>query len=459
MSSLSLARRAAYGVLMTVVVEACHRDARRTKSPADSIIAATKITASDTGAMRAIAENSIAHLAERDTDSHGVGIVDGDLRPGTATADPDSAVRMHEDAAETRAELPSPTGIPLVKGLRLTSALHFPEGDRENVVTVSDISSEGVTYRWRFRQQRRDGTILNLSASRPVSLNDLASAPRLNQVFEAGDRPATPGYTAMSLSRAVFSRVQNGGSVPFTVTNLELDPLAERFGAIASPRMNYHGRLIRASSGPESMPILLNGVRTRVPVLHLRGHFTLQEKSVDDDFWVLADSTHPLLMRSVEDGEVLQMIRIDRPNHEGTPSVEDALTRECRTELPGVYFAFASAELDPESGPALAGVAGLLSHHPNWSLAIEGHTDSIGAAATNQSLSERRASAVRSALIAQFHIDASRLRAIGFGATKPKESNATLDGRARNRRVEVVRPCERDHIPDLPFAASVDSRS
>jgi outer membrane protein OmpA-like peptidoglycan-associated protein len=87
----------------------------------------------------------------------------------------------------------------------------------------------------------------------------------------------------------------------------------------------------------------------------------------------------------------------------------------------------------------------MLKRHPDWSLAIEGHTDSIGGAASNKALSERRAGAVRAALISAFGIDASRLRASGFGATRPKESNATLDGRARNRRVEVVRPCGTSH--------------
>jgi len=97
--------------------------------------------------------------------------------------------------------------------------------------------------------------------------------------------------------------------------------------------------------------------------------------------------------------------------------------------------------LEPESGSALTGVAALLARHPDWSLAIEGHTDSIGGVASNQALSERRAEAVRSALVTQHRVTPSRLTATGFGATRPRESNATLEGRARNRRVELVRRC------------------
>jgi len=167
----------------------------------------------------------------------------------------------------------------------------------------------------------------------------------------------------------------------------------------------------------------------------------LQDKSIDAEFWILADSANPLLLRSVFGADVLQMIRIDRPGGAAVSVVEHALTRDCRAELPGIFFAFASADLAPESRPALEGVAALLARHPEWSMAIEGHTDSIGSAPANQTLSERRAAAVRSALVAGFRVDASRLAARGFGASRPRESNATIEGRARNRRVEIVRPC------------------
>jgi OOP family OmpA-OmpF porin len=63
------------------------------------------------------------------------------------------------------------------------------------------------------------------------------------------------------------------------------------------------------------------------------------------------------------------------------------------------------------------------------------------AADYNQKLSEQRAEAVRQALVARFGIAASRLTAQGFGLTRPVESNAAFEGRARNRRVEVARPC------------------
>jgi outer membrane protein OmpA-like peptidoglycan-associated protein len=118
-------------------------------------------------------------------------------------------------------------------------------------------------------------------------------------------------------------------------------------------------------------------------------------------------------------------------------------TGTCRVVVPGVYFEFDSDELNPASAPWIGLVARLLERHPDWTVTIEGHTDSIGGARYNQGLSERRAAALRRELVARHAIAAARLGTRGFGASRPLEPNMTLEGRARNRRVELVRPCGR----------------
>jgi outer membrane protein OmpA-like peptidoglycan-associated protein len=72
-------------------------------------------------------------------------------------------------------------------------------------------------------------------------------------------------------------------------------------------------------------------------------------------------------------------------------------------------------------------------------LEIQGHTDNVGGAAANLKLSEDRAAAVKAHLVEQGGIDSGRLTSAGFGDTNPIASNATDDGRAQNRRVELVR--------------------
>lgn len=90
----------------------------------------------------------------------------------------------------------------------------------------------------------------------------------------------------------------------------------------------------------------------------------------------------------------------------------------------------------PESFPALATVINILRSDAALKLTIEGHTDNQGTPESNQTLSHNRANAVVSYLIKE-GIDAARLKAEGFGQTRPVDDNGTSSGRANNRRVEM----------------------
>jgi OOP family OmpA-OmpF porin len=81
-----------------------------------------------------------------------------------------------------------------------------------------------------------------------------------------------------------------------------------------------------------------------------------------------------------------------------------------------------------------------MQRHPDWKLRVTGHTDSIGGSGNgNQVLSARRAAAVKDALASHYGVAAIRLDTGGAGDSQPLETNATLEGRARNRRVELTR--------------------
>ena len=124
---------------------------------------------------------------------------------------------------------------------------------------------------------------------------------------------------------------------------------------------------------------------------------------------------------------------------ESAPDFSSVINSTGKYITHGIHFDTDSDRLKPESAAVLKQVAAGLSKNPNLKLEIDGYTDSVGNAAHNLDLSKRRAEAVRSVLISQFGVDASRLTAGGFGADKPIGSNDTPDGRAQNRRVEFVK--------------------
>jgi outer membrane protein OmpA-like peptidoglycan-associated protein len=122
-----------------------------------------------------------------------------------------------------------------------------------------------------------------------------------------------------------------------------------------------------------------------------------------------------------------------------TPKIAKALATAKRVAVYGILFDFASATLKPESAPVLLEIADALKTNPSWELTIEGHTDNVGGASYNLDLSRRRAESVKRALASGYHIEASRLSTVGYGFSRPVASNDTPQGRARNRRVELVR--------------------
>jgi OOP family OmpA-OmpF porin len=100
-------------------------------------------------------------------------------------------------------------------------------------------------------------------------------------------------------------------------------------------------------------------------------------------------------------------------------------------------FDFNKATLKPSGRDVLDGAVKTLRDNPSLHVVVEGHTDSVGSAAHNQKLSERRAKAVRDFLVKE-GIDASRITTRGYGKSRPVASNDTAEGRAQNRRAEIV---------------------
>ena len=106
-------------------------------------------------------------------------------------------------------------------------------------------------------------------------------------------------------------------------------------------------------------------------------------------------------------------------------------------EIAGVQFATGAVTLNPGAREALARFAGIVGVYPSLSFKVEGHTDTTGSDETNRKLSLQRAMTVRDYLIGQ-GVDAASIKVEGLGPLRPVADNATSEGRARNRRVEII---------------------
>lgn len=123
----------------------------------------------------------------------------------------------------------------------------------------------------------------------------------------------------------------------------------------------------------------------------------------------------------------------------GGRDLYDVLEAKGRVTVDDILFDTNAATIQPSSAEPLGEIAAMLQEHADLSLLIQGHTDDQGGFEHNMTLSKERAAAVKAWLVEEQGISADRLKTIGLGSTQPVASNDTEDGRAQNRRVELVR--------------------
>jgi outer membrane protein OmpA-like peptidoglycan-associated protein len=353
--------------------------------------------------------------------------------------------------------------IPLREGLTIVTALHEPgRGDYESMKVVVRAGDQDVRLRYSGEApeakqddnplaailgggggNRRGATgVQRISALRTVRRQDLETAHTYQWVFYNDAPEVYAGATAVGLSAAALDELKGTGA-----TRLEMAA-----GGVAGALGEALGGLLGASAGElrkasawsgtlkrvaAAVPfkVLLNDDLVDVPAVHARGRLGGQ----DAEFWILDDAENPLALKWTVGRSRLQVIKIAFPPEAAAARhIERDLRDQGRAVVYGIHFDFASDRIKDESEPVLREITRVLAANPAWTLSVEGHTDSIGTAASNLDLSQRRAAAVKRAL-GGLGVAAHRLAPSGFGASRPQDTNETLEGRARNRRVELVR--------------------
>jgi outer membrane protein OmpA-like peptidoglycan-associated protein len=167
-----------------------------------------------------------------------------------------------------------------------------------------------------------------------------------------------------------------------------------------------------------------------------KGNVTLRLVVVD---WPKADKVYKAAQGAYVALDVLETRAMEqRMEVVSASEIEKSLTANGKVAIYGIHFDFGKADVKPESRPSLEQIAAFLKDAPEAKLHVVGHTDSVGGFDANLALSRRRAEAVAAVLVKDYGIAASRLTGNGVASLAPVASNATDEGRAKNRRVELV---------------------
>jgi outer membrane protein OmpA-like peptidoglycan-associated protein len=363
---------------------------------------------------------------------------------GGVTLPPNSAPQPQASSAQSKAAYPewkSPGSdswkIPLRAGLTVVTAIAHPDvGDYESIKKMQKVSADAVEISYSSdipnanarssgSSQSGGGNSTRQSCVRTVLRQDLRSAAEYRENFCQSREESYPGTTAISISAQTLADLKTKGEAAFKYQQTETKGPPDETCTLK-----------RAEPVDLALPVLVNDRRVQLPAVHAR--CTSKEDDEDSEFYFLDDPENALALAwQLGLGNKLQVVKISFPTD--APEIEQSLEQSGRAQVYGIYFDFGSATIRPESEPVLKQIADALAKNPSWKLRVEGHTDNIGSDASNLELSLHRAEAVKQALVDRYRVQPDRLTTAGFGASRPEESNDTLEGRARNRRVELVR--------------------
>jgi outer membrane protein OmpA-like peptidoglycan-associated protein len=338
--------------------------------------------------------------------------------------------------------------IPFVPGLKLTTAWGRTPGDEEIINTISEIKPEF------YRLTTSGATYINdndVKGKQETNARDICASDLKNSygyVTENGAYmpPIAPDTTQALLSAAAFNQLKSTGQ--FNAKYLMYFQADDHSGVREHWR---EGTLSRIGNSDLDYLVIVNNEAIKLPTILARGTILVTDRKLQADteninnrptpveIQVLDDPKNPLVLNYSFTNQKfrIQVVKIEYPTNE--KKIEQALAKERKAVVYGIYFDFNSDKIRVESKPVMDEIASALKDNPDWKLTVNGYTDNIGGDGYNLDLSRRRSASVRQALVTQYHIAPDRLTTGGYGNSNPIDTNDTLQGRARNRRVELTR--------------------
>ena len=336
--------------------------------------------------------------------------------------------------------------VPFKPGTVLTTAWGIKYEDAEGRNSIDSVDEAKVTTTTVYQEYKDDNG--KMRTPQPITNHNCTSDYQVARGFLTGNYKKMPrlmhDVTRFRLSDKAFQEIKSSGQTSFDYVDFEEVPNGIRL-------THEGGMLSRVEPQDVQYPMIVNDQRVDLPVIHLMAPMKVLEgtqpatQSIGEVF-VLDDSADPLVLNfrlknpQYHNGNFrVEIIKINFPVAKPENVLEKQLIQEKRAVTYGIYFDFNKETLKPESEPVLKEIAQAMTNNPDWKLTVEGHTDNIGDDTYNLDLSRRRSASVKQALVSQYHIAPDRLLTGGYGASHPVENNDTLEGRARNRRVELVR--------------------
>ena len=362
--------------------------------------------------------------------------------PGNVEADGDCPILFppadDEIAAQAKAIVPLKAGLTLS---HLWRTIESP-ADIECLAHVETVGPE-VMHVSNTCLKQKDQEQADSTFSRRTCRTDMRRA-RVFQTFVGTSVPETiVGVTSYSLSRDAYLELKRNGTTRHQYIELMYKGSGAGFTRGTVFQAKLEGTLTLEGTG--TLTTIVNAAPTDLPVLRLSGTLrgTAYDKPAETRVRAAAidDERFPLMLeyRLLDLGAHEFSVRYTKISYPTEGAIEKRLAEAKRVDVYGIYFDFASDRIRKESEPVLKEIADALQKNADWTLSIEGHTDSVGSDAANLDLSQRRSASVRTALVERYRIAADRLTTAGYGEGAPKDTNDTPEGRARNRRVELVR--------------------